>query len=296
MSPGEARHRLFASAMPLAAVSWIAMYALPWLLLRRSGTKSLLAVSQNPPVAGLPSLPESLHVIHLPGVRYAVKTFSGLVLDKQTIFTTTSVTTTTPGPVNVVGNVATVTPGQTTTHRTTHRTDVLRVRTPELREASWTFTGQNGVNIFAGQMISAVARPMRDDFSEFLVAYNHNTGEIVPAEGLDNANRARGLLAFLAQPAATVVGTVGFLIVLGYFITTPPYVFEFGLDMGGFILLLFAAFCSLTVAFFLTHWLEYKVMRRRNALFLAEYGPRFRQFFEQGTSVLQKRLGPINLR
>jgi hypothetical protein len=137
---------------------------------------------------------------------------------------------------------------------------------------------------------------MRDDFSEFLVAYNHNTGEIVPAEGLDNANRARGLLAFLAQPAATVVGTVGFLIVLGYFITTPPYVFEFGLDMGGFILLLFAAFCSLTVAFFLTHWLEYKVMRRRNALFLAEYGPRFRQFFEQGTSVLQKRLGPINLR
>ena len=102
MSPGEARHRLFASAMPLAAVSWIAMYALPWLLLRRSGTKSLLAVSQNPPVAGLPSLPESLHVIHLPGVRYAVKTFSALVLDKQTIFTTTSVTTTTPGPVNVV--------------------------------------------------------------------------------------------------------------------------------------------------------------------------------------------------
>jgi hypothetical protein len=291
MSPGEARHRLFIWAMPLAAVSWIAMYVLPWLLLRRAGTTRLLAVARNPPVAGLPSLPESLQVIHLPGVRYAVRTFSGFVLDKQTTFTTTSVTTTTPGHVNVVGNVATVTPGQTTTHRTTHRTDVLRVRTPELRESSWTFTGQSGVNIFAGQMISAVARPMKDDFSEFLVSYNHNTGEMVPAEGLDNANRAGGLLAFLAQPVSTIAGTLGFLIVLGYFITTPPYVFEFGLDMGGFILLLFSAFCSLTVAFFLTHWLRYKVMRQRNALFLAEYGPQFRQFFEQSTPVLQRRLG-----
>jgi len=75
MSPGEARHRLFVWAMPLAAVSWIAMYVLPWLLLRRSGTKRLLAVSQNPAVAGLPSLPESLHVIHLPGVRYAVDAY-----------------------------------------------------------------------------------------------------------------------------------------------------------------------------------------------------------------------------
>jgi hypothetical protein len=242
-------------------------------------------------VAGLPSLPESLHVIHLPGVRYAVKTFSGLVLDKQTTISTSSVTTTTPGQVNVVGNVVNVIPGQTTTHHTSHRTDMVRVRTPELREASWTFTGRSGANIFAGQIISAVARPMQDGFSEFLVAYNHNTGEIVPSEGLDNANSARGFLAFLAQPVATIVGTLGFLIVLGYFITRPPYLFEFGLDMGGFILLLFSAFCSLTVAFFLTHWLRYQVMRRRNARFLAEYGPQFRQFFEQSTPALQKRFG-----
>jgi len=289
MSPEEARHRLFIWALPLVPVSWIAMYVLPLLLLRRSGTTRLLAVSQNPPLAGSPSLPESLHVVHLPGVRYAVKTFSGFVLDKQTTFTTTSVTTTTPGHVNVVGNVATVTPGQTTTHRTTHRTDVLRVRTPEQREATWTFTGQSGVNIFAGQMISAVARPMKDDFSEFLVSYNHNTGQVVPAEGLDNANRTSGLMAFLAQPMATVAGTLGFLIVVGYYLTTPPYIFQFGLDMGGFILLLFSAFCSLTVAFFLTHWLQYKVMQQRNALFLAKYGPQFRQFFEQSTPALQKR-------
>jgi len=291
MPPEERFHRLFIWAMPLVPVSWIAMYVLPMLLLRRSGTTRLLSVTQNPPLAGAPSLPESLHVVHLPGVRYAVKTFSGLVLDKQTTFTTTTTTTTTPGHVNVVGNVATVTPGQTTSHSTTHRTDVMRVRTPELREATWTFTAQSGVNIFPGQIVSAVARPMKDDFSEFLASYNHNTGEVVPAGGLDNANKAGGFLAFLAQPVSCIAGTLGFLIVICYFLTTPPYVFQFGLDMGGFIVLLFSAFCSLTVAFFLTRWLEHKVTRGRNALFLSKYGPQFRQFFEQSTPALQKRFG-----
>jgi hypothetical protein len=291
LSIDELRHRLFVWTLPLAPISWFAMYPLAWLLLIRSGTTQLLTVSQNPPLPGQAPLPESLHVVRLPGVRYAVKTFSGFVLDKQTTFTTTTTTSTTPGHVNVVGNVATFTPGQTASHSTTHRADVLRVRTPELGEASWTLTGQSGVNVFPGQIISAVARPMKDNFSEFLVSYNHNTGEIVAAAGLDNANRAAGLLAFLAQPVATVVGTLGFFIMWGYFMTTPPYVFQFGFDMGGFIVLLFSAFCSLTVAFFLTHWLRYKVMRRRNALFLAEYGPQFRQFFQQSTPLLQRRFG-----
>ncbi|HEV7923982.1 MAG TPA: hypothetical protein VGR14_01420 [Verrucomicrobiae bacterium] len=277
MTPEERFHRLFIWTMPLVPVSWIAMYVLPLLLLRRSGTTRLLAVSQNPPLPGAPSLPESLHVVQLPGVRYAVKTFSGLVLDKQTTFTTTTTTSTTSG--------------QTTSHSTTHRTDVMRVRTPELREATWTFTERSGVNIFPGQIVSAVARPMKDDFSEFLASYNHNTGEVVAAGGLDNANRTGGILAFLAQPASCIAGTLGFLIVICYFLTTPPYVFQFGLDMGGFIVLLFSAFCSLTVAFFLTHWLRYKVMQRRNALFLSRYGPQYRQFFEQSTPALQKRFG-----
>ncbi len=87
--------------MPLVPVSWIAMYVLPLLLLGRSGTTQLLPVSQNPSLPGAPSLPESLHVVQLPGVRYAVKTFSGLVLDKQTTFTTTTSTSTTPGHVEV---------------------------------------------------------------------------------------------------------------------------------------------------------------------------------------------------
>ena len=290
-TPEERFHRLFIWTMPLVPVSWIAMYVLPLLLLGRSGTTQLLPVSQNPPLPGAPSLPESLHVVQLPGVRYAVKTFSGLVLDKQTTFTTTTSTSTTPGHVSVVGNVATVTPGQTTTHTTTHRTDVMRVRTPELREATWTFTAQSGVNIFPGQIVSAVARPMKDDFSEFLASYNHNTREVVAAGGLDNANRAGGFLAFLAQPASCIAGTLGFLIVICYFLTTPPYIFQFGLDMGGFVVLLFSAFCSLTVAFFLTHWLTHKVVQKRNALFLSKYGPQYRQFFEQSTPALQKRFG-----
>ncbi len=155
----------------------------------------------------------------------------------------------------------------------------MRVRTPDLREAIWTFTAQSGVNIFPGQIVSAVARPMKDDFSEFLASYNHNTREVVAAGGLDNANRAGGFLAFLAQPASCIAGTLGFLIVICYFLTTPPYIFQFGLDMGGFVVLLFSAFCSLTVAFFLTHWLTHKVVQKR-ALFLSESTVRnARQFF-----------------
>jgi hypothetical protein len=124
------------------------------------------------------------------------------------------------------------------------------------------------------------------------VAYNHNTGEVVPVEqGLDNANRPHGILTFLGQPVATAIGTIGVFIVLGYFVTKPPYVFSIGPDMSGVVFLLFSAFCSLAVAFFMVGWIKYTVTSRRNARVMREYSPRFRQYFDQCAPVLQKRLG-----
>ena len=225
------------------------------------------------------------------GVRYAVTTFSGLVLDKQTTFRTYSSSYTTPGQVHTVGNTSTFIPGQRVSHSITIRNDVLRMRMPDRFEKTWTFTGESGANVFAGQMISAVARPLDGEFSEFLLAYNHNTGEVVPVEqGLDNANRPRGILNFLGQPVAMSIGTIGFFIVLGYFVTKPPYVFSIGPDWSGVIFLLIAAFCSLTAAYFMVNWIRYKVRSRRNAWVMKHYGPRFRQYFDQCAPVLQKRL------
>lgn len=290
---GLALHHLLLFAMPVALLSWVLMYWVAWLLASRSGIKSLMA--HAPPLEtyrDLPPMPEALRTVHLPGVRYYVKTFSGLVLDKQTSVYTTVTTTTTPDTVNVVGNTVNVTPGQTISHRRTTRVDNLRMRTAHLREASWALTGQAGANIFAGQVISTVARPLKDDFLEFLLVYNHNTGELLRVEqGLANAHIARGVFAWFAQPVATVIGTIGFAIVFGYFATSPPEIIVLDLGMGGAIFLIFCAFWSLTLAFFMVNIVKGKVQERRNKRLVTEYGPKLRQYFEQLTPMLEKRFG-----
>jgi hypothetical protein len=284
-------HQAFFAALPIGALSFVVMFVVPWLMIDRSGSKLLRQVA-HPAAGDLPPLPESLQVIHLRGVRYGVTTFSGLVLDKQTTMRTYSSSYTTPTQYHTVGNTTTTVPGQTVSHSTTVRNDVLRMRMPDGSEKTWTFTGESGANVFAGQMISAVARPVDGEFSEFLLAYNHNTREVVPVEqGLDNANRPHGILTFLGQPLATLIGTIGFFIVLGYFVTKPPYVISIGPDMSGVIFLLFSAFCSLAVAFFMVNWIRYQVRARRNTWVMKQYAPRFRQFFDQCAPVLQKRLG-----
>jgi hypothetical protein len=160
-SPGERLNRLCVRAFPVVAISLAAMIWLPWWLMGHSGIKQ--KVPGQLINGSLSALPESLQVIHLPGVCYPVTTMSGLVLDKETMVHTSSSTTTSPSQVNVVGNTVQVTPGQTYTHTTRRRSDVLRIRTLDRREASWILTDQSGANIFAGQIISAVARPMSDN-------------------------------------------------------------------------------------------------------------------------------------
>jgi len=286
------QHHAFLVLMPVAVVSWVLMYVLARLLLGRSGNKSLFSKPPQLVVNGdWPPLPEPLRVVHLPGVRYYLQTFSGLVLDKSTNITTSSYTSTTPEQVTVIGNTTHVTPGQTVTHRVSHQTDSLRVRTPDLRESTWTFTGKSGNQVFRGQIITALARPVKDDFSEFVLAYNHATGELIRIEqGLDNAHSTRGIFGWFAQPVATLVGTIGFSIVLGYFLTSPPPLITIAADMSGVILLLAGGFCSLTVAFFMVSWLRHGTCNRRSKKLIAKYGPAFRQYCEQITPALQKRL------
>jgi hypothetical protein len=293
-SPGDRLNRLCVRALPVVAVSLVGMIWLPWLMLGRAGIKSRF--SQPPalePNGNLPPLPESLRVIQLPGVRYFVKTYSGLALGKETSVYTSSYTETTPDRIEIIGGIEKRTPGQTTSTRTSRRTDTLRMRTPDGREATWTLTGSSGDRIFVGQIITGIARPVKADFFEFVLVYNHNTGEFVRVEeGLDSAHRPGGFLGWLAQPLSTLIGSVGFGILVAYFLTS-----GIGnlINVGGvdfFIgLWVVGGFCALTVAFFTMHLLKYKITQRRNARLLSQYGPQFRQYFEQITSGLKEHLG-----
>jgi hypothetical protein len=292
-APAAPGHQLFLYAMPLALVSWAGMVVAPWLLMCRSGTKSRFA---KPPllekIDGLPQLPESLQVIELPGVRYFAKTFTGLLLNKETTVRSSSFTTTTPERIETIGNTIHRTPGETTTSYFSSRTDSLRMRTPDGRESTWTLTGNSGDRVFNGQILSGIAHPVKNDFFEFVLVYNHNTSEFVRVEeGLTNAHRAGWITGWLAQPVSVLVGTPGFAIVIGYFLTEPPPIIQIGWDMSGVILLLMAGFCSLTVAFFLVNALKARLVNRRSARLLAQYGPPFRQYLDQLTPVLKQRFG-----
>jgi len=292
-SPGERLNRLCVRAFPVVVVSLVAMIWLPWLMLGRAGIKSRFTRPPTlEPSGNLPPLPESLRVIQLPGVRYYVKTFSGLVLGKDTAVYTSSYTETTPERVETIGGMEKRTPGQTTTTRTSRRVDTLRIRTPDGREATWTLTGSSGDRIFVGQVITCIARPVKADYSEFVLVYNHDTGEFVRVEeGLDNAHRPGGFLGWMAQPLSTLIGSVGFAILVTYFLTS-----GIGnlVNIGGvdfFIALwVVGGFCALTVAFFTMHLLKYKITQRRNARLLSQYGPQFRQYFGQITPGLKQRL------
>jgi hypothetical protein len=292
-SPGQALQDLCVRLSPLAALSFAGMILLPWWIMRHSGIK-LPVEPRGPGAPGdLQPLPDSLRVIELPGVRYTVNTMSGLVFDKETSVSTSVHTTTTPTQVTTIGNTVHTTPGYTSTHVTRVQKDVVWVHTPDRREEAWTFFG-GGFQVHSGQVISAVARRAKDGHLDFLLAYNHATRQLEPqtsnlslAHGVRNAVRG-----FIAQPVSTLAGSVGCAIAVGYFLTLG---IENLININGvdfFIgLWVVGGFCSLTFAFFFTHWLQWHVANWRNKRFIVRYGPQFRQFFEQGTPALQKQFG-----
>jgi hypothetical protein len=289
-SPGQALKELCVRLFPLMAASFAGMIFLPWWIMNHSGIKLAVEPRLQTAADGSPPLPESLRVIQMPGVRYMVDTMSGRVFDKEISMTTSAHTTTIPGQITTIGSTIHSTPGYTSTHVSTTQKDVVWIYTPARHEAAWTFIG-GGFKVRPGQIISAIARKAKGGHLDFLLAYNHTTGQLEPqtsnlflAHGVRNAVRG-----FIAQPVSTLAGSVGFAIAVGYFLTLG---IENLININGvdfFIgLWVVGGFCALTFAFFFTHWLQWHVADRRNKRFVARYGPQFRQFFEQGTPALQK--------
>jgi hypothetical protein len=277
--------RAFYRALPVTLPCFVLMFALPWLMINRSGVKQSPSSLAPNPDPKLPPLPESLRVIRLPAVRYPIVTASGLVLDVKTTYiarTTYYLAQQTPtaGP-NAGQPVA-------TSHTELVRCDHLRVRTTRMTEVAWTLYG-GGFEVFAGQTISVVLRQRKDRDFDILLVYNHNTDTLgAQTEQLTDAHRARGLFSqtvsfFAGVLPCTALAAMAVASGIENLINVSMEYLE--------VMLVPGSICSLTIAFFWTRWLKYEVPRRRNRRLLDEYGPGFRRYFAQCTPMLQGIFG-----
>jgi hypothetical protein len=271
-------------ALPFALAGLAAMTLASRVLVARSVASPSGTVRPLPPPPGVPSLPESLRVVRLPGVAYPVESSSGVVIDKETTVETTVSTTTTAGQAYAVGNQVHTTPGQTHTSVSSVQKDVIWVRTSDGREQPWTFVG-GAFKARRGQILSVIDRPLPDGTSDRLFAYNHATGQFESFPGVGRANAPSGKAAWWTSWA---IGTVGFgaaggvLVRLAAEIKHTPVEWETAAIVG--------AFTSTVVSMLVVWWMKAGVQGRRDARFAAEYPAAFRRFLEQSTPPLTSAL------
>ncbi len=279
-------------ALPWILVAGILPMALAaWLVLRGSGIGRKIFPVPVPVPGGLPALPPSLQVVSVPGVRYAVYTLSGRVLNVQTSSHTSTHTHTTGGDTyqSPTGQIHT-NPIQSWTSRSTTQETVIWVRTPDQRETSWTLFNST-FQCRAGQIISILVRPLRSGEGEILLAYNHAAGVLEKCPALTKSHEPRG--NELGQWAANIAGAYVAARVLNHFL--PMYDHSLGeYDPGAIVAWLVATFLLVVISFFiLTPLVKSFILKRRNARFNAKYLPGYRQFFERGTPFLQSALRPL---
>jgi hypothetical protein len=266
-----------------------AMALAAWLVLRRSGIGRKI-YSAFPPMPGsLPALPPALQVVKLPNVRYAVCTLSGLVLDVRRQVHRRTVTTTTPGQEvrDQYGTLVSSTPGTTTSHTTSTNETIVYVRAPNGREDTWSLF-DSSFDCRPGNIISVLVRPLKTGEGHVLMAYNHATGRLDRTRELDTAHSARG--NELGQWAANLAGACVAWEVQKLFLPSRD---EHGSLNPGFIVpWLFECLVLVTISFLiLTPWVKGRIFKKRDGAFQRRYLPGFRQFFEQGTPVLQRTFG-----
>ena len=266
-----------------------AMWLAAWFVLRRSGIGRKIYSAWPPMPGSLPALPPGLQVVKLSGVRYAVCTLSGIVLDVRRQVHRSTVTTTTPGQEvrDQYGTLVSSTPGTTTSHTTTTNETIVYVRTPNGREDTWSIF-DSAFDCRPGNIISVLARPLKTGEGDILMVYNHATGRLDRTGALDTAHSARG--NELGQWAANLAGAAVAWEVQKLFLPSRD---ERGqLDPGFIVPWLFECLILVTISFLiLTPWVKSRIFKKRDGAFQRRYLPGFRQFFEQGTPILQRTFG-----
>jgi hypothetical protein len=272
----------FLKALPFFLATLVGMYLLIHVFLGRTTSSPTMT---EPLVTndGLPPLPESLRTVMVPGLSYPVTVLSGLVVEEKSSTSTRLVTTTQPGEVYNIGNQFFYAPGSTTTTSVSPQTDLVWIKTPDRKETYWTFTGGT-FKTRAGHLISAIARATREGTLDFLLAYNHSTGQLDPLGGSGAHGTRFGRWVW---PLSALIGAIGFGIAFGIVLSIKPpqttvdspWVYPLSLYIEGLV-------ASTAVGLILVLLTKGSILRQRNRIFEREYLPGFRKFFEQRSPVL----------
>ena len=263
-----------ARALRASAPQWIAA------LLVLLGASPLLVLLLDrrrlqAPAGGRDSLPDELRTVRVLGRSYEVEACSGTVVEKESHIEKRVHMHTTGGGATVIGDQVSVTPTQVHAHTQITRKDCLWVRDATGRESAWNFTNA-ALQARAGHKLSAVARPTSDGNAEFLLAYNHATGQLETFDGLARAHQPRRLVAWLAT---TVVGAAMILLALRAFVDSSGAILKlpalFQVSNWKAPLLLSSAVAAISVP------LSAAVVRGlRSRAFLARQAPAFRKHFQ----------------
>ena len=165
---------------------------------------------------------------------------------------------------------------------TTSREDLIWVRTADARETSWTLFG-GAFKTRQGHILSSILRPLRDGTREFLLAYNHTTGQLADFNGLQTVHATYGFRAWiLAAFFGSLPGAFG----LGMMFHTLGGMPAAPLIIQLVTLWIMAGFASALVAVAVVFYMRKRINSRRNQAFVRQYLSQYREFFAQATPAL----------
>ncbi len=224
------------------------------------------------------SLPPDLRTVRVLGRSYQVAASSGTVVDKESHIEERLHVSTSGGVATVIGDQVSVTPTQVHAHTQITRKDCLWVRDASGHEEAWNFTNA-ALQARAGHKLSALVRPASEGNAEFLLAYNHTTGQLESFNGLARAHQPRRLLAWLATSAlgaALILLALRNVVDPSGTIVNLPALFQRGNWSGPLIPGAILAAVSVPLSAALLRGL-------RTRSFMARYTPAFRKHFEKSS-------------
>lgn len=267
---------------PLVLVTFVAMYLMARPMVKNTATQMTTTPGPAHRAGDLTPLPDSLRTVAVPGMKYVVEAYSGLILNKETTVQTQVHTTTTPGEVHTVGGQVYTTPGQTSRSVTTTQTDTLWLRLPDGKEVTWRFVN-TPFKMMKDQIISILAMQTKRGDLNFLLGYNHNTDELQRLGFAHGARIGGGWIV------ATCVGTIGFGIALRFLSLDPDSVlYQIFMALRGPWTFVAGAVLAAVAAVFVAMFARNSVVSERNAVFIKRYLPGFKKHFEQCTAPLRR--------
>ncbi len=272
-------------ALPVWILALVAMATLPILLaLREKAGPGAPTPADGGGTTG--QLPEALRYVELMGKGYPVILESGLVVSEKTHIETQQTTTVSAGGAYMVGQQAYASPTTVTTSTSSTRKDTLFVRTVEGREKVWRLSGAS-FESRPGQILSSITRKGRGDF---LLLYNHATGQIEGFGAIGAANRTG---KWLPWAMSTLVGTLGYIwglsILRQNFLRSNPE-FASSMPMAPWNAQTWImGFCAAAIISWILVGLVGLIFGMlRNLHFKSHYKPQFLRFLEESTPALGK--------